>query len=542
LNRLIIDNELSNEIIISNNIKVFWSGDSSVFYKIEDVIKKNIQLNNDILKKILISQRGHFSFILKYYDYIFAAVDIVSSYPIFYSFNNKQIIISNSAGKLKNKYTLNNTEPNALFEFYSSSYVTGENTIYSNLFKIRPGEMLCINSKKNSYNFENYFSYKPTIDQNQNKKEVKYLDELDKIMNSIFLDVIEKANGDPIWIPLSGGLDSRFIASKLKSLNCPNLFAFSYGPKGNYEAKAAKKVAKILEIPWIFIKSKPSLTKKLFQSSKRKEYWNYSSGYYCLPSMMEYEAICQLKRKKILDKNSIIINGQTGDFITGGHIPKYLIEKGSTVSDLIDAIIDKHYSIWENNHENRLIEIKKKIVETLGLNNKKNLSPEELASYYECWEWQSRQSMAVLNGQRLYDFYEYRWMLPLWEKSLVSFYKTVPLKLRLDQNLFLLYLNKFNYRNLFMNYRSENRRWNFPMSIFLKVLSLTFRILNLNNNNVYKYFSYWSHYSNQYSFYGIMYFINNIKRAVVPPQARGVLALGVERWLEENINSSNKKF
>ena len=178
----------------------------------------------------------------------------------------------------------------------------------------------------------------------------------------------------------------------------------------------------------------------------------------------------------------------------------------------------------------------------LLLKNKTNLSPEELASYYECWEWQSRQSMAVLNGQRLYDFYEYRWMLPLWEKSLISFYKTVPLKLRLGQNLFLLYLNKFNYRNLFMNYRSENRRWNFPMLIFLKVLSLTFKILNLNKNNVYKYFSYWSHYSNQYSFYGLRYFLKNIGKAVVPPEARGVVALGVKCWIEENINKKDELF
>ena len=57
--------------------------------------------------------------------------------------------------------------------------------------------------------------------------------------------------------------------------------------------------------------------------------------------MMEYEALHKLREKNILPDNSIIINGQSGDFITGGHIPNALIEKGSNVHDLIDAIIKK---------------------------------------------------------------------------------------------------------------------------------------------------------------------------------------------------------
>ena len=43
------------------------------------------------------------------------------------------------------------------------------------------------------------------------------------------------------------------------------------------------------------------------------------------PNNQDLLAIDYLKSKKIIDRNSIIINGQTGDFITGGHIPKSLI-------------------------------------------------------------------------------------------------------------------------------------------------------------------------------------------------------------------------
>jgi len=153
-----------------------------------------------------------------------------------------------------------------------------------------------------------------------------------------------------------------------------------------------------------------------------------------------------------------------------------------------------------------------------------------------------RQSMFVVNGQRLYDFFGYKWMLPLWDTSLVLFYKNIPLELRLGQNLFLQYLEMFNYRNLFKNYRSEKRRWDFSILIFLKPMSALFRLLGIDNDNIYKYFSYWSHYSNQYAFYGLRYFLKNIGKAMVPPEARGVIALGVKRWVEENINNKDELF
>ncbi len=66
-------------------------------------------------------------------------------------------------------------------------------------------------------------------------------------------------------------------------------------------------------------------------------------------------AIDYLKSKKIIDRNSIIINGQTGDFITGGHIPKSLIGNKIKKDILFKEIIKKHYSLLNLNQKIKLI-------------------------------------------------------------------------------------------------------------------------------------------------------------------------------------------
>ena len=55
-----------------------------------------------------------------------------------------------------------------------------------------------------------------------------------------------------------------------------------------------------------------------------------------------------LKKQGLISKEDVIINGQTGDFISGGHIPQILIKKKSSIKALINKIIEKHYGLWIN--------------------------------------------------------------------------------------------------------------------------------------------------------------------------------------------------
>ena len=61
-----------------------------------------------------------------------------------------------------------------------------------------------------------------------------------------------------------------------------------------------------------------------------------------------------LLKNKYLDKEDIIVNGNSGDFISGGHIPKILLtwKNSKDINLLFDEIFEahfyKHYALWDS--------------------------------------------------------------------------------------------------------------------------------------------------------------------------------------------------
>mgnify|MGYP001227752541 CR=1 FL=1 len=509
------------------------TGSSESLEAISEKINASEILNQQQLGEIVSEQTGHFSGIFETEHFICAFVDIVRSYPICYCVKDGVLKVSNSARMLKRECETDEVDRTSLLEFCMAGYVTGKETIYKGLYQLQAGELLFWDKQERELRLERYFKYYPTSSANSSESE--YVEQLEDVIDRVFHRVVETAAGAPIWVPLSGGLDSRLIICKLASLGCDNLHTFSYGPKGNYEAKAAKIVAETIGVPWVFVKPRRSRARELFNAPERKEYWNYADGLCSMPVMNEYESLHFLRKSGQLPDDAILINGQTGDFISGGHIPPNLITGGCTASQLLDAIIYKHFSIWQHlKTEKNLSTIEDKILCVLGIDRDIEMTKEEIAACFEQWEWQERQAKMVVNGQRLYDFLGLKWQLPLWDAELVKFWKIVPLKLRLRQSLYVRYLEKFNYRSLFEGYRSEARRWPGPVGAVLPWIGRFGRLLGVDLAETQKYASYWGHYGDQYALYGLRYFFRNISNATVPPAGRGCWALGTKMWLTEN--------
>ena len=266
---------------------------------------------------------------------------------------------------------------------------------------------------------------------------------LKKEINKLFISIIKEAKGRRIIVPLSAGLDSRLIISGLKKYNYQNVKCFSYGHKNNFESLVAKRVAKKLGYEWKFVEIKYKDARNFYTSSKFNKYLNSANDGINVPVTHSLYAIDELLKVKYINKNDIIINGNSGDFISGGHIPtniKYFKKLSDKPKNLFNRVFDshftKHYALWRTliNKENKKI-IKKILYFQLKDSTKVK---EKITEYsvLELLEYENRQVKHVINGQRVYDFYKLNWLLPLWNKSFVKFWQGVPLKYKLNQILY----------------------------------------------------------------------------------------------------------
>ena len=92
----------------------------------------------------------------------------------------------------------------------------------------------------------------------------------------------------------------------------------------------------------------------------------------------------------------------------------------------------------------------------------------------EFLEYENRQVKHVINGQRIYDYYKLDWLLPLWNKSFIKFWQTVPLEYKLNQKLYKKVLFELNFGEVWTDefdiksYTSPS--WMRVIRFFIKVL------------------------------------------------------------------------
>ena len=87
--------------------------------------------------------------------------------------------------------------------------------------------------------------------------------------------------------------------------------------------------------------------RRLFDSAAFRDYWAFGDGLCSVPNTQDFPALAWLRAAGEIPDGAVIVNGQTGDFISGGHIPAALWARDApTLADLFAAIVDKHYSLW----------------------------------------------------------------------------------------------------------------------------------------------------------------------------------------------------
>jgi len=412
-----------------------------------DLLDGELSTDNDF-NYWMRSARGHFSFSISNNKKALCGADHVRTIPLFYTLSNMEVIIGNYAPYISKIIEIDERGCNkqAALEIAMSGYTIGKKTLHPKISQLCAGELLIL--KDDKLEVKEYYQYSPWKLKDKRKAQLKK--ELTKISRVVLEDMVKSADGRQLVVPLSAGNDSRFIVSGLKELGVKNVFCFSYGVDDSFEVKTASQVAEHLGYPWLHVPLSISSQKKSFKEEAFNNFLEFSDTLSNAQVLIDYSAVKFLKESNAISKDAIFVNGNSGDFITGGHIKSNsFLDSGQ----LVKSIIKKHYSLWNclKSKDNfaKINNELEKYVDHLMRNN--NLTHSNFSEISENMEWKGRQSKIVTTTQRSYEFHNYEWRLPMWDPIYMNFWEGVEKKYKVNQSLYLETLLENNWGGVWNN-------------------------------------------------------------------------------------------
>jgi asparagine synthase (glutamine-hydrolysing) len=406
--------------------------------------------NHSIIEYIS-SVRGNFSLIVITDSLTIASVDHICSSQLYYLDYDESIVITDDVDYLKKQIDKQiRISSFSKLQILMSGYTLFDDTLYECVKSFIPGEVFLYNF--DSVSVHNINNYQTWFDKNTIKHES--LDSMQSKFNNILLEVMSETigslDGRQVVVPLSGGYDSRLIVSLLKYYNYENVICFTYGMKNNFEALAAESIANSLGYEWIFIDLNIKEQSAFYKSMDFISYLKYADVANSVPYYQGLYAVKYLKDNNKINEDAVFINGNSGDFITGGHMSKVykFCNQNYLCNDVYKILIDKYYSLWGHvKNKDNVEKINKKV--RCNYNNLKNIHAIDINAcdfiYY--YEFVNRQSKYVIQGQKTFEYYGYDWRLPLWDSKMIKFWVSIPNSYKNEQFLYKSTIEKYNYSN-----------------------------------------------------------------------------------------------
>lgn len=413
-----------NELLQSCNVVHLFSS-----------VLQDRRCDHESLKALLLGLNGNFVFVMETRWCIFCIVDPIRSIPLFYSSNDEGFILSDDPNYLRERLNPPFNEENG-DEFQVTGYVTGSETLFEGVSQIQAGEYLIYDKKEESLTthvyhrfwHENYFT----------DSEKDLLDRLDETFVQVFQRLIASARGSQIVVPLSGGLDSRIIVAMLKRLGFEDVICFSYGKKGNKEAEISRQVAEALGYRYYFVEYTNHKWHNFACTDEMKAYYSYASNFVSVPHIQDILAVNELKYEGKIPENAVFVPGHAGDMLSGGHIPPDYGRPGAyNLERFLEDNIKKHYSLWKWDEAKLGSLFRDRIRQSVG-----DISvhdDESCANAIELFDFKERQAKFIVNSVRVYEFYGFKWSLPLWDRELMNYFLKVPFEYRIKQLLYIKY-------------------------------------------------------------------------------------------------------
>ncbi|MEM9507434.1 MAG: asparagine synthase-related protein [Cyanobacteria bacterium P01_E01_bin.35] len=366
---------------------------------------------------------------------VFAATDRVRSIPLLYSTAGNCLILAARIEDILKQNNYQELDSASALEFITFGYVTVDRTLRQNIQQMQPGEILKFNSNPAQLSLHRYFLYLPTATSDHSFDHLQ--DELEAIFQRCFHRLASQLNGEPIFIPLSGGLDSRLVAAMLKKVGYDNVICFSYGRYGNAESKISEAVAQSLGYRWEYVEYTPQMWQKWLQREQMKSFWHYCANGISLPSIKQLPAATTVLARFNLtpEDQYLFFPGYCLDF-PAGSLVTYAIDNQRSLEDNLVGEVLKINSHLPNSKLNSVApELYQELANRIKITGIADGHPVAAIAAYEKWICENRIIRFAVNTLRIHDYLGARWRT-LWDNPITDFFLRTPLKYRYGKKIY----------------------------------------------------------------------------------------------------------
>lgn len=390
----------------------------------------------------LLCANGHFSVIVKKEEEIWAATDRIRNFPLFYTWINGEFVICDDCYQLSEQLPDIRLDPVAVDCFLTAGYVLNNLTLVSKIYQVEAGEFIIIGTE-----FKRKFYYNISLYPLINREFHDAAKELVRLTSDIFKNHFEALKDQFVVIPLSGGFDSRLIACMCARYHPDNVLCYTYGTRDNPEVAPAQEVAHRLGFRWINVIYDQDLIKGYLDDSCFREYYPYVSGLSSMFFMQEYFAVKYLKDNELIPHDSVFIPGFCGDVLAGCNLFQAL-NKLSSTKDISKMIYGEFFRLTL---PGRLVRdnILKLICE--------KLSSEKVETWkiFESWDHKEPKAKFNVNSAKVFSFFGYKYVLPLWDNQFVDFFASLPFEFKFNKKLYDYVLTDEIFREHDLNFSYE---------------------------------------------------------------------------------------
>lgn len=394
---------------------------------------KSIQVN--LIQEKLLQLNGNFSCVIKYNDKIYLIADKLKSYPLLYAKINGDWVITDQARSMMDALSEYKPDEIAIVTYLSLGYLHGNQTFLENCKIVVAGTWVELEEKDIAYTYHKHIYPKVNL-----SDEAIMAGCVHSLENAI-KRMLQSIGDRPIWIPLSGGYDSRLLACVLKKLDAKNVSCFTYGIPESYEVKISRQVAQTLNFPWYYVEYTEEKFLAVANSPMDDDYIYWAMNLNTTSHFQDFIAFKELRERRIIEDNAVVVPGHSGEILGRDQIPYQLLESNKSVAELL------YYRYFQWNIPKK--KSKKIILNDLGQELNITIAKEDKSrtiDLFSNWNIQNRQANFIVNAVRIYEYFGVDWRIPLWDDELSYFWFSLPW----TKNANVILYNQFMFEQYFI--------------------------------------------------------------------------------------------